>query len=61
MANGENVYLRGFGTFHLKKRKEKTGRNIKIGTAVSIPAHMLPAFKACKEFAEEVKVKVKVK
>jgi len=61
MINGENVYLRGFGTFQLKKRAEKTGRNISKNTAVMIPAHMIPAFKPAKEFIEEVKSKVKVK
>ena len=45
MVNGENIYLRGFGTFLLKKRAEKTGRNITKGTSVKIPAHFIPAFK----------------
>ena len=61
MVKGENVYLRGFGTFHLKKRAEKTGRNISEGTRVKIPAHMIPAFKPAKEFVTEIKTKVKVK
>ncbi len=61
MADGENIYLRGFGTFHLKKRAEKTGRNITKKTAVKIPAHMVPAFKPSKEFAGEVKTKLRVK
>jgi len=61
MVKGENVYLRGFGTFLLKKRAEKTGRNISKGTSVKIPAHVIPVFKPCKEFAETVKTKVKVK
>lgn len=61
MIRGENVYLRGFGTFQLKKRAEKTGRNISKNTSVLIPAHMIPAFKPAKEFIEEVKSKVKVK
>jgi DNA-binding protein HU-beta len=60
MVKGENVYLRGFGTFLLKKRAEKKGRNISKNTSVTIPAHMIPAFKPCKEFVEEVKTKVKV-
>lgn len=58
MVNGENIYLRGFGTFLLKKRAEKTGRNITKGTSVKIPAHFIPAFKPAKEFAGEVKAKV---
>ena len=61
MVNGENIYLRGFGTFLLKKRAEKTGRNITKGTSIKIPAHFIPAFKPAKEFAEVVKSKVKVK
>jgi len=61
MTNGENVYLRGFGTFQLKKRAEKTGRNISKNTSVKILAHMIPAFKPAKEFVGEVKSKVKVK
>lgn len=61
MAKGENIYLRGFGTFHLKKRAEKTGRNITKNTSVKIPAHVIPAFKPCTEFVEEIKMKVKVK
>jgi DNA-binding protein HU-beta len=60
MSNGDNVYLRGFGTFLLKTRKEKTGRNITKNTSVTIPAHVIPAFKPSKEFAAEVKSKVKV-
>ena len=61
MASGENIYLRGFGTFLLKKRAAKTGRNISKGTSVKIPAHYIPAFKPSKEFAGEIKAKVKVK
>lgn len=57
IVKGENVYLRGFGTFLLKKRAEKTGRNISKGTSVKIPAHFVPAFKPCKEFAGAVKSK----
>jgi len=61
MAKGENIYLRGFGTFLLKKRAEKIGRNITKNTSVKIPAHMIPAFKPAKEFTTEIKTKVKVK
>ena len=61
MAKGENIYLRGFGTFLLKKRAEKTGRNITKNTAIIIPAHMIPAFKPSKELVQQVKAKVKVK
>jgi len=59
MIRGENVYLREFGTFLIKKRAAKIGRNITKGTALSISAHMIPAFKPAKEFAEEVAKKVK--
>ena len=61
MIKGEQVYLRGFGSFILKTRAEKMGRNITKNTSVKIPAHNIPAFKPCKEFVEEVKTKVKVK
>lgn len=61
MVTGENVYLRGFGTFQLKKRAEKTGRNISKNTSVKIPAHMVPVFKPAKEFMGAIKSKVKVK
>ena len=61
MIKGDNIYLRGFGSFIIKKRREKTGRNISKNTAVKIPAHNVPAFKPCKEFVEAVKIKVKVK
>ncbi len=60
MENGENVYLRGFGSFIVKKRAEKLGRNILAKTSVTIPAHYVPAFKPAKEFVDSVKEKVKV-
>lgn len=50
LKNGENVYLRGFGTFHLKHRAEKKARNITKNTTIIIPAHNVPAFKASPEF-----------
>jgi DNA-binding protein HU-beta len=50
MANGENVYLRGFGTFEIKHRAAKKGRNISKNTSVLIPAHNIPKFKPRKEF-----------
>lgn len=55
MAEGENVYLRGFGTFHIIERKEKVGRNISKNTSVVIPAHKIPKFKPSKEFLKMVK------
>ena len=57
MVNGENVYLRGFGSFIIKKRAEKTGRNISKNTTIIIPAHSIPAFKPAKTFVNEVKSK----
>ena len=61
MYNGDNVYLRGFGSFIIKTRAAKTGRNISKNTAIQIPAHNIPAFKPSKTFVETVKSKVKVK
>jgi DNA-binding protein HU-beta len=61
LAKGENVYLRGFGSFIVKERAEKTGRNISKNTTIIIPAHNIPAFKPAKTFVEEVKSSVKVK
>lgn len=61
LAKGENVYLRGFGSFIVKERAEKTGRNISKNTTIIIPAHNIPAFKPAKTFVEDVKSKVKVK
>jgi DNA-binding protein HU-beta len=61
MESGENVYLRGFGSFVLKKRAEKTGRNISKNTTLIIPAHYIPAFKPAKVFADQVKSNVSVK
>jgi len=59
MVSGENVYLRGFGSFIVKRRAEKTGRNISKNTTIIIPAHYIPAFKPAKAFAEKVKKNVK--
>tara|TARA_B100000780_G_scaffold109775_2_gene76757 strand:- start:2523 stop:2804 length:282 start_codon:yes stop_codon:yes gene_type:complete len=55
LDNGENVYLRGFGSFIVKKRAEKTGRNILKNTTIRIPAHHIPAFKPAKIFIDGVK------
>ena len=61
MYNGDNVYLRGFGSFIIKTRAAKKGRNISKNTAIEIPAHNIPAFKPSKSFVEKVKTKVTVK
>lgn len=55
MIGAENVYLRGFGTFLLKRRAAKTARNISKNTTIVVPAHTVPAFKPAKRFAEKVK------
>ena len=60
LESGQNVYLRGFGSFIIKTRAEKTGRNISKNTTLKIPAHNIPAFKPAKVFVEGVKAKVKV-
>ena len=55
MINGNEVFLRGFGSFIIKHRAEKTARNISKNTTIIIPAHNIPAFKPAKEFMEKVK------
>ena len=57
LISGENIYIRGFGSFITKKRAAKIGRNIKKNIAVEIPEHYIPAFKPAKEFVQEVKNK----
>ena len=59
LSEGENVYLRGFGSFIIKKRAEKTGRNISKNTTIIIPAHNIPSFKPAKTFVNDVKKSVK--
>lgn len=54
LAHGENVYLRGFGSFIVKARAEKTARNISKNTTIIIPAHNIPAFKPANAFKLEV-------
>ncbi|HZK07421.1 MAG TPA: HU family DNA-binding protein [Bacteroidales bacterium] len=61
MTSGENVYLRGFGSFTIKRRAEKTGRNISKNTTIIIPAHNIPTFKPAKSFVNEVKENVNIK
>ena len=61
LSKGDNVYLRGFGSFIVKTRAEKTGRNISKNTTIVIPAHNIPAFKPAKTFVDKVKKSVKVK
>jgi len=59
LEDGENVYLRGFGSFVVKRRAQKTGRNISKNTTIIIPAHFIPSFKPAKSFVEKVKKGVK--
>jgi len=59
LENGKNVYLRGFGSFVIKKRAEKTARNISKNTTIIIPAHNIPSFKPAKTFVSKVKNNVK--
>lgn len=54
MVDGNEVFLRGFGSFIIKTRAEKIGRNIGANTSVRIPEHNIPAFKPCKEFVQAV-------
>ncbi len=55
LSDGENVYIRGFGSFVIKKRAKKIGRHIKKNVAIEIPEHFIPAFKPAKVFVEQVK------
>jgi len=59
LVKGSNVYLRGFGSFIVKKRAEKTARNISKNTTLIIPEHFIPSFKPAKTFVGKVKVQVK--
>ena len=58
LAEGENVYVRGFGSFVIKKRAKKIGRHIKKNVAIEIPEHYIPSFKPAKVFVEQVKENV---
>ena len=55
MIGGDNVYVRGFGSFVVKKRAQKTARNISKNTAIIIPEHFVPSFKPAKVFVDKVK------
>jgi DNA-binding protein HU-beta len=55
LIENNNVYLRGFGSFIIKKRATKVARNISKNTTITIPEHNIPAFKPAKSFAEKVK------
>ena len=55
LTNNNNVYLRGFGSFIVKKRATKVARNISNNTTITIPEHNIPAFKPAKSFAAKMK------
>lgn len=55
IIQGENVYLRGFGSFIIKRRAEKVARNISKNTTIVIPSHNIPAFRPSRSFMEKVK------
>ena len=59
LAGGENIYVRGFGSFINKKRAKKVARNISKNTAIIIDAHYVPSFKPSKIFTEKIKSTVK--
>jgi DNA-binding protein HU-beta len=59
MVKDKNIYLRGFGSFIVKKRAKKTARNISRNTTIIIPEHNIPAFKPAKSFTSKVKANVK--
>ena len=61
MAEGENVYIRGFGSFVNKRRAKKIGRDISKNTAIEIDEHYVPSFKPSKSFVEKVKLSDRVK
>lgn len=58
LSEGENVYIRGFGSFIVKKRKAKVGRHIKKNISINIPERYIPAFKPAEVFMKQVKDKV---
>ena len=54
MGRGKEVFIRGFGSFVTKERKERVARNIMARTSVYVPAHVVPVFKPGKEFKDAV-------
>ena len=61
MSSGQNIYIRGFGSFINKKRKKKIARNISRNTAIVIEEHYIPSFKPAKVFINKIKSSEKVK
>ncbi|MDA0196765.1 MAG: integration host factor subunit beta [Bacteroidetes bacterium] len=60
MAGGNNIYVRGFGSFINKKRAKKIARNISKNTAIVIDEHYIPSFKPSKVFIEKIKTSKKI-
>ncbi|MFT4738146.1 MAG: DNA-binding protein HU-beta [Cyclobacteriaceae bacterium] len=60
MADGENIYVRGFGSFINKKRAKKIARNISKNTAIVIDEHYVPSFKPSKIFIDKIKSSAKL-
>ena len=58
LSEGENVYVRGFGSFVIKNRDKKIGRHIKKNKSIEIPEHFIPSFKPAKVFVDQVKANV---
>lgn len=54
LLTGESTFLRGFGTFHLATRKQKTARDIRNGKTITIPEHTVLQFKPCKELKDKI-------
>ena len=61
MESGDDIFIRGFGSFVNKKRARKVARNISKNTAIVIDAHFVPTFKPAKEFVDKVKKSPKLK
>ncbi|TKT86004.1 HU family DNA-binding protein [Dyadobacter frigoris] len=55
LSQAENIYVRGFGSFIIKQRAQKTARNIALNSTIIVPAHNIPFFKPSKEFVNQVK------
>ncbi|MCC9136444.1 HU family DNA-binding protein [Pontibacter silvestris] len=61
MADGNNIYVRGFGSFVNKKRAKKVARNISKNTSIIIDEHFIPSFKPSKTFIQKIKNSKKIK
>ncbi len=54
LSKGQKVELRGFGSFHLKKKFGRTARNPKTGERITVPSKVVAAFKTSKSFKREL-------